>query len=127
MFFAASHAFCYRTQRISRLLGPGNAEMRRSAHFQHFNQKVRFELKCEKMLNFIDVYHTLPTLTGRGGLGGCPPSRRGIICNSTFRFPPLQNIKRPAARGGWQAQATRTARDFWLRSSASPSEIPQNP
>ena len=50
---ATSHSFVYRTSTILRLLGPGIAEMRKSAHFQYFNQNVRFKLKCKKCFIFI--------------------------------------------------------------------------
>ena len=46
-------SFVYRTNDILRLLGPGIAEMRKSAHFRYFTQRVRFELKCKKCFIFI--------------------------------------------------------------------------
>ena len=75
---AASHSFVYRTNDILRLLGPGIAEMRKSAHFRHFTQKVRFELKCEKRLYF--------HIFTKNHLLRPPPSRNIYITHAILRL-----------------------------------------
>ena len=80
--------FVYRTCRISRLLDPGIAEIRKSAHFLYFCSKSGFLALNQKMLNF----RKIPNFCIFHFLAPLPPSRLS---------PEPAPGSGPARAGGW--------------------------